>query len=117
MHCWGQYLCGLMLDGERKSIQPIAERIPGGNEQNIQQFVNQSPWGYEPVLEKLSEKMQKESGDKKGVLVLDDTSLPKEWTDDIKRMNEAGVPQERQKHIKKWRRAIMLLKKIGVKEY
>ena len=47
IHCCGQYLCGLMLDGERKSIQPIAERIPGGNEQNIQQFVNQSPWEYE----------------------------------------------------------------------
>ena len=72
-----QYLCGLMLDGERKSIQPIAERIPGGNEQNIQQFVNQSPWEYEPVLEKLSEKMQEELGESKGVLVLDDTSLPK----------------------------------------
>ena len=77
IHWCKQYLCGLMLNGERKSIQPIAERLPGGNEQNIQQFVNQSPWEHEPVLEKLSEKMQETSGDKKGLLVLDDTSLPK----------------------------------------
>ena len=159
VQCCRQYLCGQMLDGERKSIQPIAERVPGGNEQNIQQFVNQSPWEHEPVLEKLSEKMQKERGREKGVLVLDDTSLPKkgkhsvgvarqycgalgkisncqvivtwhyacakghwpvtgelylpkEWTDDIKRMKETGVPLERQKHIKKWRMAIELLKNI-----
>jgi SRSO17 transposase len=38
------YLRGLMLDGRRKSIQPMAERLPDGNEQNLQQFVNQSPW-------------------------------------------------------------------------
>ena len=68
VQCCRQYLCGQMLDGERKSIQPIAERVPGGNEQNIQQFVNQSPWEHEPVLEKLSEKMQKERGREKGVL-------------------------------------------------
>lgn len=159
IHCCKQYLCGLMLDGERKSIQPIAERLPGGNEQNIQQFVNQSPWEHGPVLEKLSEKMQKELGDEKGVLILDDTSLPKkgiysvgvarqycgalgkisncqvivtwhyvgkkghwpvrgelylpkEWTDNIKRMKVAGVPQRRHKHIKKWQLAIILLRKI-----
>ena len=39
-----KYLCGLMLEGERKSIQPMSERVPGGDEQAMQQFVNQSPW-------------------------------------------------------------------------
>lgn len=36
------YLRGLMLDGRRKSIQAMAARLPDGNEQNLQQFVNQS---------------------------------------------------------------------------
>ncbi|MGX1471611.1 UNVERIFIED_CONTAM: SRSO17 transposase [Streptomyces canus] len=36
------YLRGLMLDGRRKSIQAMASRLPDGNEQNLQQFVNQS---------------------------------------------------------------------------
>jgi SRSO17 transposase len=31
------YLRGLMLDGRRKSVQPMAERLPDGNEQNLQQ--------------------------------------------------------------------------------
>lgn len=32
-HC---YLRGLMLDGRRKSIQPMAEWLEDGNEQNLQ---------------------------------------------------------------------------------
>jgi hypothetical protein len=32
-----------LLDGERKSIEPLSRRVPGGNEQNLQQFINQSP--------------------------------------------------------------------------
>jgi SRSO17 transposase len=44
------YLHGLLLDGERKSIEPLSRRVPGGNEQNLQQFINQSPWAPAPVL-------------------------------------------------------------------
>ena len=49
---WGQsYLRGLLLDGRRKSIQPMAARLARGDpdadadalEQALQQFVNQSP--------------------------------------------------------------------------
>src|SRR3954449_10475635 len=40
----GVYLRGLMLDGRRKSIEPMAARLDDGDEQCLQQFVNQSPW-------------------------------------------------------------------------
>ena len=47
---WGECcLRGLMLDGRRKSIQPMAERLPDGNMQALQQFVNQSLWDPLPV--------------------------------------------------------------------
>jgi SRSO17 transposase len=42
------YLRGLMLDGRRKSIQAMESRLPDGNEQNLQQFVNQSTWDPVP---------------------------------------------------------------------
>ena len=75
---WGKlYLMGLLLDGERKSIEPIAQRVPGGNEQALQQFVNQSSWAYEPVQKKLVRRWVRWSGQGKGVLVLADTALPK----------------------------------------
>ena len=49
---WGEvYLRGLMLDGKRKSIEPMAARLPDGDEQCLQQFVNQSPWDWRPVRE------------------------------------------------------------------
>ena len=73
-----QYLTGLILDGERKSIEPLAARVPGGDEQSLQQFVNQSPWAHEPVQEKLLKRMHRRAGRKPGVLVLDDTSFPKQ---------------------------------------
>lgn len=75
---WGKrYVMGLLLDGERKSIEPLAQRVPGGNEQALQQFVNQSPWAHEPVQTKLYRRLMKRSGHGRGVLILDDTTLPK----------------------------------------
>ncbi|ALC24722.1 IS4 family transposase [Streptomyces pristinaespiralis] len=51
---WGEcYLRGLMLDGRRKSVQPMAERLPDGNMQALQQFVNQSPWDPLPVRQRV----------------------------------------------------------------
>lgn len=38
-----RYLRGLMLDGKRKSIEPLAQCLPDGDEQCLQQVVNQSP--------------------------------------------------------------------------
>ncbi|GHC90478.1 hypothetical protein GCM10010309_72420 [Streptomyces violaceochromogenes] len=57
---WGEcYLRGLMLDGRRKSVQPMAERLPDGNMQALQQFVNQSPWDPLPVRRRIAERMSK----------------------------------------------------------
>ena len=41
---WGNvYVRGLLLDGERKSIEPLADRMPEGNVQAMQQLIGQSP--------------------------------------------------------------------------
>jgi SRSO17 transposase len=83
LHWCQYYLSGLLLDGERKSIQPIAERLPGGNEQAIQQFVNQSPWEHEAIQVQLMNYLQEKIKSSKGVLVLDDTSLPKKGSHSV----------------------------------
>jgi SRSO17 transposase len=57
---WGSvYVRGLLLDGERKSVEPMAKRLPDGNEQAMQQFVGQSPWEWQPVWERLARRMVK----------------------------------------------------------
>lgn len=44
------YLRGLLLDGDRKTVQRMAERLPGADVQALQQFVNQSSWDHAAVL-------------------------------------------------------------------
>jgi SRSO17 transposase len=73
---WGEvYLRGLMLDGRRKSIEPMAERLPDGDEQCLQQFVNQSPWEWGPVRARLARRMQGELEPE--AWIVDDTGFPK----------------------------------------
>ncbi|KIC76466.1 IS4 family transposase [Neochlamydia sp. TUME1] len=57
VHWCRLYISGLILDGERKSIEPMAKRLPGGNEQAIQQFVNQSPWDHAAMQQQLAKHM------------------------------------------------------------
>src|SRR6266849_305990 len=52
-HWGGVYVRSLLLDGERKSIEPLAARLPEGNVQAMQQFIGQSPWEWAPVWERL----------------------------------------------------------------
>jgi SRSO17 transposase len=56
-HRAGQYLCGLMLDGRRKSIQPMADRMPGVHDQALNHFVTNSPWDVQPVRHRLAATM------------------------------------------------------------
>src|SRR3954452_20735563 len=73
---WGEvYLRGLMLDGKRKSIEPMAARLPDGDEQCLQQFVNQSPWDSGAVRRALARRMSRELAPE--AWVIDDTGFPK----------------------------------------
>jgi SRSO17 transposase len=81
---WGQtYLRGLLLDGRRKSVQPMATRLARGDpaadadalEQALQQFVNQSPWDPVPVRRRLAQRMTAAIGP--AAWVIDDTGFPK----------------------------------------
>jgi len=79
---WGEvYLRGLMLDGKRKSIEPMADRVEDGDEQCLQQFVNQSPWRWEPVRERLAVRMSAEIDPE--AWVLDDTGFLKFGTQSV----------------------------------
>lgn len=51
----GLYMRGLMLNGRRKSMQPMAARLRVDH-QRLQQFVTSSPWDVEPVRKTLSRK-------------------------------------------------------------
>ena len=73
---WGEvYLRGLMLDGRRKSIEPMAARLADGDEQCLQQFLSQSPWTWEPIRKRLAARMSDEITPL--AWIVDDTGFPK----------------------------------------
>lgn len=72
-----EYLRGLLMDGERKSIEPIASRLPDGNIQALQQFVNQSPWSSQKVRASLARKVEQEFVPE-AYWMIDDVSFPKQ---------------------------------------
>jgi SRSO17 transposase len=81
----GVYLQGLLLDGERKSIEPMARRVTlpaelkvKDPEQALQQFVSQSPWQDQKVLRRYRGHMAQTFASPQGIWVIDDTTFPKQ---------------------------------------
>jgi SRSO17 transposase len=81
----GVYLEGLLLDGERKSIEPLSRRVtlPEGlaskdPEQALQQFVSQSPWDDQAVLRRYRAYLARTCASPDGIFVIDDTTFPKQ---------------------------------------
>ena len=80
---WGEvYVRSLLLDGERKSIEPLATRLPEGNVQAMQQFIGQSPWEWNLVWERLGKRMTAEL-EPDPAWVVDDTGFPKQGTHSV----------------------------------
>jgi SRSO17 transposase len=77
------YLRGLLLDGHRKSVEPMAARLKAVErgsedyEQALQQFLNQSPWDEQALLDGLQAWIGRRFGTA-GFLILDDTGFPKQ---------------------------------------
>jgi SRSO17 transposase len=71
------YLRGLLLDGRRKSMQPMAERL-GVDHQGLQQFVSSSTWAVEPVRARLARRAVALIAP--DAWMVDDTGFPKDGT-------------------------------------
>ncbi|MGI8765941.1 MAG: IS701 family transposase [Gemmatimonadaceae bacterium] len=134
------YMRGLLGPGERKSIEPMAERVAPDDGEQLHHFLCTSCWDPSPLERTLAEKAQQMVGGQGAVLIVDDTTLlkkghhsvgvarqysgaagkrancqtlvsltlaqdevpvcvglklflPREWTDDVTRMDDAGVPE------------------------
>src|SRR5215208_932200 len=72
------YLKGLILPGERKSVEPLAARVAPGDTQQLHHFVSASPWATAPLEGELARVADRLVGGPDAVLVIDDTALPKQ---------------------------------------
>jgi SRSO17 transposase len=72
------YLKGLILPGERKSVEPMAARVAPGDTQQLHHFVSTSPWATAPLEDELVKAADRLVGGPDAVLVVDDTALVKQ---------------------------------------
>jgi len=78
----GQYITGLLLDGERKSIEPIAARLVDdateieAMRQRLQQCVVVSPWDEATLFARLAQTLDAQLPEVTA-FVVDDTGFPK----------------------------------------
>ena len=71
------YVRGLLTDGQRKSMQPMAARL-GVDHQRLQQFITSSTWDYVAVRRNVARWFA--AGQPVEALVLDDTGFAKDGT-------------------------------------
>src|SRR5664279_4415969 len=83
------YCTGLLLPGERKSVEPLAARLAPDDvrrvHQSLHHFIANAPWSDEALLETVRHgvlPMMKRNGPMVAWIV-DDTGLPKEGTHSV----------------------------------
>ena len=80
-----RYVSGLIGPGDRKSIQPMAERLALGDYDQWHHFIAAGVWDATPVETELLVQADRLVGGADAVLVIDDTAIPK------KGMQSVGV--------------------------
>ena len=72
-----RFVQGLLLGGERRSVENIAEAVDGGVVRSLQSFIAASPWDADPFLAELRRQVAAEWGDPEAVVTVDETGFPK----------------------------------------
>jgi SRSO17 transposase len=71
------YVAGLIGPGDRKSMQPMAERLAPGDYDQVHHFIVDGVWDTAPLEAELLAHADRLVGGSDAVLVIDDTALPK----------------------------------------
>jgi SRSO17 transposase len=71
------YVAGLIGPGDRKSVQPMAERLGFATHDRLHHFVSSSAWDAAALEAELLAKADALVGGRDAYLVIDDTALPK----------------------------------------
>jgi SRSO17 transposase len=73
-----QYLTGLLMKDLRKNAEVIASAVPNASVQNLQQFISDSSWFYQPVMNQTALNVNEMLGDKEtSALIIDESGIPK----------------------------------------
>lgn len=76
------YVTGLLMDGERKSVEPMSEKV-NASERSMQRLLSEVKWDDQGVATEYRRTMLSVTADPLGILVLDDTGFPKKGRDSV----------------------------------
>jgi len=76
------YVTGLLMDGERKSVEPMSEKV-NASERSMQRLLSMVKWDEQGVAAEYRRVMLSATSDPLGILVLDDTGFPKKGRDSV----------------------------------
>src|SRR5258706_184913 len=76
-------VAGLIGPGDRKSVQPMAERLAPGDYDQLHHFVAAGVWDASPLETELLVQANRLVGGSDAVLVIDDTAIPKKGTHSV----------------------------------
>jgi SRSO17 transposase len=83
-----RYLSGQLSGLERKSIEPMALHVDGGDVRSMQRFISDAVWNDDKILKRHHENISEEMGDKESVLIFDESGFVKKGDD------SAGVKRQ-----------------------
>lgn len=78
-----QYMAGQFSEIERKSIEPIALAVEGGNVRSLQRFITNVPWDDEKMNRKYHILINEDMGDPNGVVIFDESAFVKKGNDSV----------------------------------
>jgi SRSO17 transposase len=78
-----RFVQGLLLGGDRRNAENIAEAVKGGVVRSMQKFLSQAPWEGDPVLEELQRHVTQAWGDPDASLNVDESGFPKKGTKSV----------------------------------
>ena len=77
------YMAGQFASLERKSIEPIALALDGGNIRAMQRFVSDAPWDDDKIARKFRTLVNEDLGSPDGALIFDESSFVKKGDNSI----------------------------------
>jgi SRSO17 transposase len=78
-----RFVQGLLIGGDRRSAENIAEAVEGGVVRSAQKFLGQGRWDGDDVLRELQGHVGEAFGDPDGVLNVDESGFPKKGTKSV----------------------------------
>jgi len=77
-----RYIIGLMMEGERKSVEPMSMKVEG-SERSMQRLLTDVKWDHEGVWAEYRKIMLENTSDPHGVIAADDTGFPKKGKNSV----------------------------------